>query len=59
SNAILEQVCQLVGEFQAIHDIDGVGISSAGVVVCQKGEIVYAGNTIPGYIGTNDTETVK
>lgn len=59
SNAILEQVCQLVGEFQASHDIDGIGISSAGVVDSQKGDIVYAGYTIPGYIGTNFTETVK
>lgn len=59
SNDILEQVCQLVGEYQESHDIDGVGISSAGVVDSQKGEISYAGYTIPDYIGTNFTETIK
>ncbi|MFS5201038.1 ROK family protein [Streptococcus agalactiae] len=59
SNAILEQICQLVEEYQTNHDIDGVGISSAGVVNSQKGEIVYAGYTIPGFIGTNFTETIN
>ncbi|XZR27223.1 ROK family protein, partial [Streptococcus canis] len=50
------QICQLIEEYQTNHDIDGVGISSAGVVDSQKGEIVYAGYTIPGFIGTNFME---
>nr|WP_231433677.1 hypothetical protein [Enterococcus faecalis] len=43
----------MVDDYIKKYDIDGVAISTAGVVDSQKGEIVYAGYTIPGYIGTN------
>lgn len=58
SNDILDQVCQLVEDYQQTHVIDGVGISSAGVVDSRQGSIAYAGYTIPGYIGVNFVETI-
>lgn len=58
SNDILDQVCQLVEDYQQKHVIDGVGISSAGVVDSRQGRIAYAGYTIPGYIGVNFVETI-
>ncbi|WP_152166227.1 ROK family protein, partial [Streptococcus pneumoniae] len=39
--------------------IDGVGISTAGVVNANTGEIIYAGYTIPGYIGVNFTAEIE
>lgn len=53
TNQILEQVCQLIAFYQEKFELDGVAISSAGVVDSQAGKISYAGYTIPGYIGTD------
>ena len=53
TNQILEQVCQLIASYQEKFELDGVAISSAGVVDSQAGKISYAGYTIPGYIGTD------
>ena len=53
TNQILEQVCQLIAFYQEQFELDGVAISSAGVVDSQAGKISYAGYTIPGYIGTD------
>ena len=53
TNQILEQVCQLIAFYQDKFELDGVAISSAGVVDSQSGKISYAGYTIPGYIGTD------
>ncbi|WP_068776593.1 ROK family protein [Paenibacillus sp. FJAT-26967] len=33
--------------------VQGIGISTAGVVDSQTGEIIFAGGTMPGYVGTN------
>ncbi|HGL2476375.1 TPA: ROK family protein [Streptococcus pneumoniae] len=59
TNQILNQVCDLIGEYTLNHSIDGVGISTAGVVNANTGEIIYAGYTIPGYIGVNFTAEIK
>ena len=53
TNQILEQVCQLIAFYKEKFELDGVAISSAGVVDSQSGKISYAGYTIPGYIGTD------
>ena len=58
-NQILNQVCDLIGEYTLNHSIDGVGISTAGVVNANTGEIIYAGYTIPGYIGVNFTSEIE
>ena len=53
TNQILEQVCQLIAFYKEKFELDGVAISSAGVVDSQAGKISYSGYTIPGYIGTD------
>lgn len=59
TNQILNQVCGLIGEYILNYSIDGVGISTAGVVNANTGEIIYAGYTIPGYIGVNFTSEIE
>lgn len=59
TNQILNQVCDLIGEYIFNYSIDGVGISTAGVVNSNTGEIIYAGYTIPGYIGVNFTSEIE
>ncbi|MDQ6423491.1 ROK family protein [Paenibacillus sp. LHD-117] len=39
--------------------MEGVGISTAGVVDTESGEIIFAGGTIPEYKGTNLKRTVE
>lgn len=58
-NQILNQVCDLIGEYILNYSIDGVAISTAGVVNANTGEIIYAGYTIPGYIGVNFTSEIE
>lgn len=59
TNQILNQVCDLIGEYILNYSIDGVGISTAGVVNANTGKIIYAGYTIPGYIGVNFTSEIE
>ena len=59
TNQILNQVCDLIGEYILNYSIDGVGISTAGVVNANTGEIIYAGYTIQGYIGVNFTSEIE
>lgn len=51
-NSIGEQIVTWVKDVQATHDIDGVAIASAGVINHKRGEVIFAGETIPGYSGT-------
>lgn len=51
---LIENIKQIVRELLDCNDvISGIGISTAGVVDTEKGEIIYAGDTMPGYAGTN------
>lgn len=59
TNGILEQVADLVEEYAAKHVVEGVAISSAGVIDPKKGEVTYSGYTIPGYRGTNFKEAIE
>ena len=52
-SAILQQVDEIIEKFLSVSSINGVGISTAGIVDRQKGEIVYAGPTIKNYKGTS------
>ncbi|MDO4642663.1 MAG: ROK family protein [Cardiobacteriaceae bacterium] len=52
-NAIVAQVVALCQSAQAQFALDGVAISSAGVVDPLAGTIVFAGPTIPNYGGTH------
>lgn len=49
---ILETAIRIVESFQDKHEINGICISTAGMVDPVKGEIVYSGPTIPNYKGT-------
>ncbi|MGW7886697.1 ROK family protein [Staphylococcus xylosus] len=52
---IADAIFELVSHFKKtymIHPLQ-VGISSAGVINEEKGTVVYAGPTIPNFIGTN------
>ncbi|GIO19591.1 glucokinase [Oceanobacillus oncorhynchi subsp. incaldanensis] len=51
-DAIYHQVEAIITEQMHAYTISGVGISTAGIVDRNKGEIVYAGPTIPNYART-------
>ncbi|MBY7142905.1 ROK family protein [Virgibacillus sp. NKC19-3] len=56
-NAILKQTEEITAEaLRTNPDINGIGISTAGIVDREKGEIIYAGPTIKNYIGTKFKE---
>ncbi|MGF3113922.1 ROK family protein [Facklamia sp. P12937] len=64
SNHIMEYVLNLVGETikslkQINKKLEGVAISSAGVVDPEQGKIVYAGYTIPDYVGTDFKQAIN
>lgn len=51
---IPEEIASIMSRLLAKFDyIQGVGISTAGVVEPESGEIIFAGGTIPEYKGTN------
>ncbi|SFH71830.1 ROK family protein [Pisciglobus halotolerans] len=51
-NHIIDAVDQIIIEMKRNHDIAGVAVSTAGVVDAEKGTVVFAGPTIPGYTNT-------
>lgn len=57
---ILNEVKSIIETYVKDFDLNNpqVGISTAGVVDSEKGEITYAGPTIPGYNGTNFKESL-
>ncbi len=57
--AILRAVSDIVAGYQKLFEVLGVCISSMGVVDCEKGEIFYANETIPDFIGTSYKKTVE
>ena len=56
---ILETAIRIVESFQDKHEINGICISTAGMVDPVKGEIVYSGPTIPNYKGTRLKATME
>ncbi|WP_088840645.1 ROK family protein [Listeria sp. ILCC797] len=56
-NFIMEAVLDIVAKNKV--GISGVAVSSAGVVDTERGEISYAGYTIPGYTGTKIKERIE
>lgn len=56
---MLSRLDEIIKEFIAIHSLEGVAISSAGVVDSKSGEIIYANKNIPNYIGTDLSKFIQ
>ncbi|MCJ8012896.1 ROK family protein [Paenibacillus sp. KQZ6P-2] len=57
---ILENIRQLLDNLLAQHqDIQGIGIGTAGRVNVQTGEIVFATDNLPGWMGSNPKAWVE
>ncbi|MBJ6745834.1 ROK family protein [Streptococcus sp. 121] len=52
-NGIVGQVLAILADYQKEVVFDGIALSTAGVVDSHKGEILYAGPSIPAYQGVN------
>lgn len=59
NNHILEQILSITEGVVRVIKINGIAISTAGVVDSQTGAISYSGYTIPGYTGTRLKEIVE
>lgn len=49
---VVDRVKEIIKEYQCNHSFERVGISTAGQVDSVRGEIIYANENIPGYMGT-------
>ena len=49
--SIVEKVKEIVRDFKEKYKIEGICISTAGMVCPTEGKIIYAGPTIPNYTG--------
>lgn len=57
---IANTVCEIISTYlESYKDIQGVCISTAGMVDTKKGSIIYSGKQIPDYIGINWKEIIK
>lgn len=57
--AILEKTLRIVENFRRTEEIEGICISTAGMVDIEKGEIFYSAPLIPDYAGTKFKETME
>lgn len=56
---ILRKVLHLIEEIKNNHSVEGVCISTAGIVDCDQGMIAYAAPLMPEYTGTAIKETIE
>ncbi len=57
---LLKRICDVIGSLlKSNADIDGIGISTAGIVDSDNGTIVYANDNFPGYAGAKIKETIE
>ena len=56
---IVDQCFELINFYLEKYEIEGVCISTAGMVDVEKGEIYFSSNLIPNYIGTNFKTLIK
>lgn len=59
TNYIMEMVTQIIKDMNKNHLIEGIAISTAGVVDSKTGTVVFAGPTIPGYTNTPIKQTIE
>lgn len=57
--SILKKVVGIIEEFVVEYDLDGICISTAGMVDVEKGEIFYSAPLIPDYAGTKFKEELE
>lgn len=50
--AIIQTIRELIWAVKENSDIEGIAISSAGVIDSDRGSVIYSGYTIPNYTGT-------
>lgn len=56
---ILNKIIEIVNKYKNNYKIEGICISTAGMVDCDKGEIIYASSLIPNYTGTKIKLTIE
>ncbi len=56
---ILQQLIEIIKKIQSIYEIRGICISTAGMVDSERGRIIYSGELIPKYTGTEIKETLE
>lgn len=59
NETIPREMVRIIKSFQMGHNVDKVGISTAGQVDSKKGEIVFASGNLPNYTGTKLSEYIK
>ncbi|MBQ7839238.1 MAG: ROK family protein [Lachnospiraceae bacterium] len=57
--AILKKAIDIVEAYRCTNEISGICISSTGMVDPKRGEIIYAGPTVPNYKGTKLKESME
>lgn len=53
NQSIIDRVKKIIASYRKRFVLSGIGISTAGIVDRERGKIIYAGPTIPGYRGTH------
>ena len=56
---ILNKVLKIIENYTKNHQIEGVAISTAGMVDRENGSIRYASDLIPNYTGINFKKTIR
>ncbi|MBU3228575.1 ROK family protein [Clostridium algidicarnis] len=59
NETIPREMVRIIKSFQKGHNVDKVGISTAGQVDSKRGEIVFASGNLPNYTGTKLSEYIK
>lgn len=58
-NNVPAEIINKIKELRGQYDIGSVGISTAGQVNTEKGEVVFASENLPGYSGAKLSETIN
>jgi len=48
---LMKRVIDLIEKLQSVHAISGIGVSTAGVIDTNSGEVLLANNNLPGWQG--------
>ncbi|MDF2698689.1 MAG: hypothetical protein K0Q49_245 [Haloplasmataceae bacterium] len=57
--SIIKKIITLTNQLKEKYKIDGIAISTAGIIDPFKGEVIYATNAIPNYIGVKIKELIE